>query len=187
MRSVIALVLVLALAPPALADDELAGQWHLDTDTAGSTPDSSGHGLNGATTGIGVIPDGRFANAFRFDAGSIVRVPDTPLLETQQLTALAWVRYGAGNPIASRYVLAKGGDAGCTNSSWALSTGTGGLVFSVRMSNSSNGFLSPAVDPQVIWDGEWHAVAGSYDGSRLRLYVDGDEIGSGTAAQTTIP
>ena len=30
-----------------------------------------------------------------------------------------------------------------------------------------------------MWDGNWHAVAGTYDGTSVRLYVDGAEVGSG--------
>ncbi|MBA7558226.1 hypothetical protein ES705_51021 [subsurface metagenome] len=37
-----------------------------------------------------------------------------------------------------------------------------------------------------IWDGEWHHIAGTYDGSNLRLYVDGSEVGSGKSVSKTI-
>jgi hypothetical protein len=33
-----------------------------------------------------------------------------------------------------------------------------------------------------MWDGKWHHVVGTYDGTRVRLFVDGAEIGYGTAA-----
>jgi len=32
-----------------------------------------------------------------------------------------------------------------------------------------------------IWDDTWHHIAATYDGATLRLYVDGVEIGDGTA------
>jgi len=31
-----------------------------------------------------------------------------------------------------------------------------------------------------VWDGNWHFVVGTYDGSTVRLYVDGTEVGAGT-------
>jgi hypothetical protein len=37
-----------------------------------------------------------------------------------------------------------------------------------------------------VWDGRWHAVAGSYDGSTVRLYLDGVQVGSGTTASGSI-
>ena len=174
----------LALAAPALADhSQLAGEWHLDDLGAA---DSSGHGLTGSPASV-ALTDGRFGNAYRFSSGgALVRVPDSPLLEPQQLTVAAWVR--SGSVTTSDYVIAKGGDSGCTNASYALSTGpSGGLVFSVRHSSSTNAHASPSVDPQVIWNGQWHAVAGTYDGAVLRIYVDGVQVGSGTQAVTTIP
>ena len=33
----------------------------------------------------------------------------------------------------------------------------------------------------AIWDGNWHHVAGTFDGSKLRFYVDGKQIGNGTS------
>jgi hypothetical protein len=30
----------------------------------------------------------------------------------------------------------------------------------------------------VVWDGSWHHVAGTYEGSMVRLFVDGMEIGA---------
>ena len=44
--------------------------------------------------------------------------------------------------------------------------------------------LSPDGGPGV-WDNAWHHLVGTYDGKRVRLYVDGDEIGSGF--QDSIP
>jgi PKD repeat protein len=174
----------LALAAPAFADhSQLAGQWHLDD--LGAAPDSSGHGLNGTVASADLVP-GRFGNAFSFAAGGNVRIPGSPLLEPQRLTVVAWVRANAVT--ASDYVLAKGGDDVCTNSSYALGTGpAGGLVFSVRRDDGSgNAFPSPSAPPS-IWDGQWHAVAGTYDGATVRLYVDGAQVGNGTPGVTAIP
>jgi concanavalin A-like lectin/glucanase superfamily protein len=38
-----------------------------------------------------------------------------------------------------------------------------------------------------VWDGQWHHVAGTYDGDTLRLYVDGTEVGHGTETSVQIP
>jgi hypothetical protein len=37
-----------------------------------------------------------------------------------------------------------------------------------------------------VWDGQWHFVAGTYDGNAVHLYVDGNEIGTGTAVSAAI-
>jgi hypothetical protein len=31
-----------------------------------------------------------------------------------------------------------------------------------------------------VWDGKWHLVVGTFDGTNIRLFVDGSEVGSGT-------
>ena len=32
-----------------------------------------------------------------------------------------------------------------------------------------------------VWNGSWHLVVGTYDGSSVRLYLDGSQVGNGTA------
>ncbi len=47
---------------------------------------------------------------------------------------------------------------------------------------SSNGGLSYNISPDAgtnIWDGNWHSVVGTFNGSEVDLYVDGKEVGSG--------
>lgn len=61
---VVGLLLMLGLALPAAAlaqDPDLGGEWHLDTLAGGTTPDTSGHNLDGTVTGSpAVVTDGRF-------------------------------------------------------------------------------------------------------------------------------
>ena len=35
-----------------------------------------------------------------------------------------------------------------------------------------------SVDPKMLGDGNWHHVAGTYDGKQITLYVDGKQVGS---------
>jgi hypothetical protein len=78
-----------------------------------------------------------------------------------------------------KYIVAKGGN-GCSGASYGLYTGVhGGLQFYVSTNEATSPTLSP--DPgQNVWNGKWHNVVGTYDGSSVRLYVDGEQIGSGT-------
>ena len=60
----------------------------------------------------------------------------------------------------------------------------GGLVFFI-----SDGVNAPFLSPDAgtgIWDGGWHVVVGTYDGSTVRLYVDGRQVGTGTQSTITI-
>src|SRR5687767_14235467 len=113
-----ALLLSLTTTAGASHDGPLAGQWHLDTNAGDATPDSSGHGFNGAATDVALDP-GRFGDAMTFPVATAgVVVPNNALLEPPQPTLVAWV-HRDGPPGAYQYVAGKGGSA-CTGGSYAL-------------------------------------------------------------------
>jgi hypothetical protein len=75
-------------------------------------------------------------------------------------------------------VVGKGGNACCTGS-YGLYTGiNGGLEFYAATSTTTY-VVSPDAGTG-IWDGHWHNVIGTFDGSTVRLYVDGEQVGTGT-------
>jgi Concanavalin A-like lectin/glucanases superfamily len=171
----------------AAANSGLVGQWHFDEGSGLAAHDSSGNNNTGtlvAAPGFAVpgwIP-GRFGTALSFNGDDGVQIAQSSVLEPQpQVSVSAWVK-SVGSPGAYRYIVGKGAN-GCDSSSYALYTGAnGGLSFYI-----SNGHASATADyglsPQAtggVWDGTWHLVVGTYDGSILRLYVDGVEVGSGT-------
>jgi hypothetical protein len=128
-----------------------------------------------------------------FGADYVV-VPNDPSLEpASALTVDAWVRASPSDPPGSfGYLVAKGAD-GCSAGSFGLYTGLlGGVQFYVY--DGANFYLSPAADPLMIWDGQWHLVAATYDpapsdltvAAGLRLYVDGVQIGEHTGATAEI-
>ncbi|WCB91462.1 hypothetical protein DSM104299_00133 [Baekduia alba] len=188
--------LMVAPAPaPAAAQqaDPLRGQWPMET-SGDAVPDVSGHGHAGSASGTGEIP-GRFGKAMSFldPASSRVTVPDSPALEPQRLTLMAWVRrlQNSAPPGTYQTVVGKGSNSGCSRASYALYTGaSGGLQFYVAQDAPVAGSVTFSPDAGTgLWtdDQTWHAVAGTYDGARVRLYVDGVEVGSGSAASATIP
>ncbi|MFL5782620.1 MAG: LamG domain-containing protein [Thermoleophilaceae bacterium] len=192
----LAAVASLALPGAALAThaEPLRAEYHLDvlnvnpfgdTGPFTTTPDSSGHDLtlSGKPSGEALIDNGKFGKALRFNgsAGSDddgMQAADNDLLEPQAVTALAWVRTAAG-PGQHRYIISKGAVGDCFASSYALTTGaSGGLEFYVL--NGATPTTSPHATAAQVWNGKWHLVAGTFDGSSVRLYVDGKQIGAGT-------
>ncbi|HWI08975.1 MAG TPA: LamG-like jellyroll fold domain-containing protein, partial [Solirubrobacteraceae bacterium] len=130
---------------------------------------------------------GRFGSALRFPAkSSMVNAGNQPLLQPANLTLLAWIRAGSP-PSQVQAIAAQGASGGCSHASYALYTGgsldTVGLRFYIW--NGSQTVVSPAAG-NAIWDGAWHLAVGTYDGSRVRLYVDGNEVGAGTAGSGPI-
>ena len=101
----------------------------------------------------------------------------------RNISVVAWVN-AASRPGRVKGVVSQGSDGGCSFSSYALYTGGSapgpdGLRFYIW--NGSTAVTSP-IAPTTMWDGDWHMVAGTYDGSAVRMYLDGAEVGSGTAA-----
>ncbi|HEX3717233.1 MAG TPA: LamG-like jellyroll fold domain-containing protein [Verrucomicrobiae bacterium] len=158
------------------ATNGLASWWKADGDATDSWGNNPGT-VNSATVTFG---PGKIGEGF-LSAGGAVLIPDSPLLEPQNLTVQAWVK--STSPGAYKYVLSKSRVP--TYASYALYTGgSGGMTFFASIGAPGNGTLtlSPSADPSLVWDGAWHQVTGVYDGSALHLYVDGIEAGSGTAA-----
>jgi concanavalin A-like lectin/glucanase superfamily protein len=180
----VAIALLLAPAAALAHHSELAAQWPLDEATGGLTPDTSGHALDGTLGGYAtLVPGGRFGNALDLlPPESYLYVADSPTLESPHITVQAWVR-NAGNPGSYKWIVAKGA-AGCSGASYGMSTGAnGGLYFIIYDGTSAYGTADAG---EAIWDGQWHAVAGTYDGANLRIYVDGAEVGTGTPNASTI-
>jgi hypothetical protein len=136
---------------------------------------------HGTPFGSTTFAPGKVGQALSFDGdGDHVRVQNAVVLEPTTVSVEAWVNsttltaYGEYN-----YILAKGA-AEFRGASYALTTSLnqegGGLWFYVG--NGSAFAYSPDPGPG-IWDGNWHHVVGTYDGSFVRLYVDGVEVGNG--------
>lgn len=137
---------------------------------------------DGLTTSPVLYTTGEVADAFSFAGTQYVQVPQNSSLEPSTLTIDAWVN-AAASPGQYRYVVSKGG-VGDNGGSYALYTAvSGGLRFYIF--DGSVITLSPDAGPG-IWDGNWHHVAGSFDGAALHLFVDGAEVGAGTPISTTI-
>lgn len=171
---------------------DLVGDWRFNEGSGNSAFDASvfgNHGTLGAAPNNPTWTAGSFGSALHFDGDDFVAIPNSPSLELTTLTVEARVRSKHPypprdvNPWGISYVIAKGA-YGCSYASYALYTGaSGGLYFYI--SGTAGRFLSPDAGTG-IWDGEWHHVVGTYDGSAVRLYVDGIEVGTGTPASGSI-
>ncbi len=187
----ILLALAVAAAFPSAAlgshAGPLAGEWHLDEnvslgDGCCSSPDSSGHGLD--LFGEPGLGPGRFGNAMVADDVSDSYSREDPPLRPANPTLIAWVRAPTG-PGDSRYVAGLSGSS-CEPASYAMYTLFGGsLYFYVRTGPGSTVHSAP-VSPERIWDGQWHMVAGTFDGAAVRIYLDGTEVASGAASASPV-
>lgn len=178
---------ILATAGTLSAQNTGVGWWRLD-ETAGQTiGDVSGASNNGFLGAAPVadpddpswITPGRLGpSALGFAAQNYAQVPDNASLEPAAVSVQAWVQ----SPVAPgnfKYIVGKGA-SDCTSSSYALYTGPGGGA-AFYISTASGYVLSPAAPPASVWDGAWHHLLGTYDGTTVRLFLDGVQVGSGTS------
>jgi hypothetical protein len=167
------------------ASASLVGEWNFDSDQGTTISDSSGYGNNGTLYGAATVVPGFVGDALNVNGQpGGVDVPDSPSLEpTSTITVAAWVE-NDGSPGRFRYIVAKGW-SNCISGSYALYTGpSGGLQFYVGRAGAS--YVRSQSISNSIWDGAWHLAVGTFDGSVVRLYVDGVEVGSGSAAPGTL-
>jgi hypothetical protein len=178
----VALLLIASVTAAQGADGGPVGHWPLDEGQGTTAGDASGNGLAGTVSGASWAT-GVSGTALRFDNGSDgMRVPRSALLEPSQVTVDVWVK-AALPPGSWANIISKGSTA-CTASSYSIYTGGGGgLVFYV--SDASRVVSSPSV-ASTVWNGQWHHVAGTYNGSTVRLYLDGVQVGSGVSSSALV-
>jgi hypothetical protein len=195
MRREVAFLLLLGVfglaASTAQADPVVLGSWSFDEGSGQIAADASGHGSHGrlgATAGSDAADPTWIAGqsggaGLGFGGDQFVAVPDSATLEPAHVAVEAWVRRD-GSPGNWRYVLSKGA-LNCDRSAYGLYSGWhGGMAFYV--SSATQYVLSPEVPAALVWDGAWHHVIGSYDGTTVRLWIDGAQVGNGTALQVAI-
>ena len=163
-----------------IVEVDLVAWWKLDGGLAdGIAFDSSGYGNHGTIEGDPEFVEGYVDNALDFDGdGDYVDCGNKTVLNqiTANITVAAWIQVRTFDT-TWQAILTKGDNSwrihrgGTTNTiNWAIN-GTGGSIYGTTNVNN----------------GEWHHVAGVYDGTGKILYVNGQLEASDTEAGVTLP
>lgn len=136
--------------------------------------DRTGRGNNFSISGTGITRDaaGRSGNALK-NSGATAATPPN-IGQTANRSVMCWLKGAlstAGWPV-QWYNAA--GDTGV----WGILILSGQVH--IRGRNAGGVAAASATSP-ADWSTTWHHIAGTYDGSTLRLYIDGTLQGSGTA------
>lgn len=159
-------------APPAVPG---LVSWWTGANTQDVRGPNDGQLVNGAA-----IAKGRVGPGFSFDGiDDYVMVPDHPSLNVgAQGSIVFWMRADPGNSMSfccqglvttdHFAVEISGGGDPVVGVNFYIHTTVGGFV---HTSDANGGGA-------VVTPGDWHHVAGTYDGARLQLYVDGAPWGN---------
>lgn len=131
-------------------------------------------GNNGSYSGL--YAPGKVDQSFSIRGGNNhVVVPNSPNLEPSLLTIDCWVRGTQATDY--KWIVAKGGSS-CDSGSYGLFVTP--IADSIRFIVWNGGSFDGVVEAIVpgLWNDNWHLVAGTYDGSTSKIYVDGVLINS---------
>ena len=164
----------------------LIAQWSAENNATDSTGRS-----DGMLVGNVVFSPGVTGQAFAFDGnGAYVKIPQTPALHpSSRLTIEFWMKADPDNAMQNYqglvtsdfyYIEISNGRGGLMGVNFGLSTaensplppGSVTTVENFTHISDANGGGAP------VTAGEWHHVAGTYDGAKLQLYIDGKPWGN---------
>ncbi len=161
----------------ALPDNSLVAYWKVQESSGGILNDTSAHGNSGTLQGsslpvfsAGWFPqDGYQDKSLYFNGSGYVEVvpngsASSPNLYnlTDEISLSAWIKPDdwGGN----RRIMQKGN----SDNQYRLLAENGGLVFEI--------YAIGRITTELPSTGVWHHIAGTYDGSVMKLFVDGVEM-----------
>ncbi len=150
---------------------ELAGRWPLNEGEGDIAHDVSGHGNHGALVGVADWVEGPpgFERALHFGGDGYVEIANDEVFNlTEAITVAAWIRLDVWDrdwqTIVSRgdwsWRLQRNSFEGHNNESCSFH------MTGMHEGWGANGTVS-------VNDGEWHHVAGTWDGARAKIYFEG--------------
>jgi hypothetical protein len=141
--------------------------------TTNTTPveDLSGNNNTGTVSGATWTASGMTNGAYSYDGSDDrITVADSETIDpSDEITISAWIKMNSDNP--GKSILGKHIDDSTRGYFAQINYYTTSLNFYVSVNNTHQGVLST----YVMTTGVWHMVTGTYDGSHVRVYIDGSE------------
>jgi hypothetical protein len=176
--------LYVATSDNAKVDDNTVALWHLDENSSLKVFDSSPKANDGGIY-YAKWANGKFGSALQFDNNGWVEVPASPSLNVSgtQITLEAWV-YPQGFASGTGWgeygdwvdqILAKGADAQDGYYGLQIKGGENNVArfylhLGENLGTAGDHWVEGTTDLQ---ENTWYYIAGVYDGSKMRIYVNG--------------
>ena len=142
--------------------------------------DLSSKGNNGTIHGAKWV-DGKTNKALSFDGKSYVAIPNSDSLSPdKEITVMAWVFMNKG--ASGELAIVSKGQWAANDLPYELTVTPGGVIYWQFYDTGGRDSCSPPSPPA----GEWHHIAGTYDGSIFKCYVDG-ALGKEFVYKGTLP
>lgn len=154
----------------AIDPDSVVGIWLMNENGGNEVADSSGNEHNGEIIGSVDWAQGKFGSALEFPgtSGNLVSIPHTPELNLITFTIAAWYK-GEGTD-SWQYLVSKEIPHNSRNYSIGVQKDTGFMMTQITVGAEQ---WKTATGRTSLIDGEWHHMAGTYDGSFIKAWVDG--------------
>ncbi|WP_164737339.1 LamG-like jellyroll fold domain-containing protein [Georgenia sp. SYP-B2076] len=147
------------------------GTWSLDEGQGTVAGDGSGLGNNGVVKGGATWVAGKAGTALALNGTTgYVAVPDKASLDlTGPMTVSAWVRPEVA---ATQYVVKKAKNGGTDGFELGLSSG-GTAFLRLNQTTSGDTYRVESTSKYPVDKATWMHLTGTYDGTTMRLYVNG--------------
>ncbi|MCY2989918.1 MAG: hypothetical protein NTY19_18905 [Planctomycetota bacterium] len=168
---------VSAVGVPAVAiDTPLIAHWTFDEVSGDQCGDSSGHGWHAGMspkTTVIVRRRGLFGNALSLSGSHLLRVAENiPLAAPAGISFSAWAKPTELSSYREIFRKEDGDDR------VLFSFQNDGTILSLGLNIGGYVECDAKLTPARVRDGRWHHCAATFDGRWMRVYLDGDEIGS---------
>jgi hypothetical protein len=172
MKSLILSVIMVGLvlfgvSVKALDSDGLVLLLLFDEGAGDTVEDLSGMGNNGVIQGA-EWANGKIGSALNFEPGDHVEIPHSDSLSiTDEITVMAWTNMAAG--ASGEMAIVSKGTWAANDLPYELTQTPGGVIFWQFYDDGGRDSCSPSSPPVD----EWHHIAGTYDGTVFKCYIDG--------------
>ena len=158
--------------------ESIAGLWIFNEGKGKAVEDSSGNGYDGELKKNPTWSDGRYGGGLEFHGGNYVELRDSsaglPFGGVEPFSITAWVKNQNGGTIIGKF------NGGVIGAYILVVSGGGTVTFHREVAPWSLG------GAKALPKDEFGHVAATYDGSEMKIYIDGElDAKQGRGAQNT--